>query len=303
MTNPIPDNQKNRREVLLKGALVGAGVAILPGCDPDPVANDDDSAVEEECPDYPYAFPNQDDSELRWGFLIDITKCRSCAACSVACKTENDVRLGVFRNSVIEGESGTFPNTKAMGIPWLCNHCEEPLCLDRCPTEPIKSSLEMPSGDVVEYWARATYQRPDGLVLTDQERCVGAGRCVEDCPYGVRFLDWAKTAGGDPASVDLDIADPHPASKCTLCVHRLEKGLTPACIDTCPADARMIGNLNDPNSAINAAIAAAGDNVSVLKESAGTGPKVFYIGLDEDIYDNGRDIRDESGRQYDVPGV
>ncbi len=302
MTTPKPDDRSNRRELLIKGTLVGAGVAILPGC---PVDDDDDSApTTDDCPDYARAFPNQDESEVRWGFLINIDKCRACSACSVACKTENDVRLGVFRNGVVEGEAGEYPNTRFQGIPWLCNHCEEPVCLDRCPTDPVKASLEMPNGDVVEYWARATYQRPDGLVLNDQERCVGCGWCVEDCPYGARFLDWSKTAGGNPSDHGLDIADPHPAGKCTMCVHRLENGIVPACSETCPADARLVGNLNDPNSAINAAIAAAGDRVSVLKESAGTGPKVFYVGLDEDIFDDGHDIRDSSGtRQYDVPGV
>ena len=284
----------------MKGALVGAGVAVLPGC---PTDDDDDSAPDEECPDYARAFPDQDTSEVRWGFLVDVDKCRGCSACSVACKTENNVRLGVFRNSVIEGEAGTYPDTTRMSIPWLCNHCVNPVCLDRCPTNPVKAALEMPGGEAVEYWARATYQRPDGLVLVDQERCVGCGWCVEDCPYGARFLDWSKTAGGDPAEYDLSIADPHPVDKCTLCVHRLQSGVVPACVETCPADARMVGNLNDPSSAINAAIAAAGDNVSVPKESAGTEPAVFYIGLDEDIFDDGRDIRDEAGRQYDVPGV
>ncbi len=297
--------EETRRRFLRNGAVLGAGTlaaAGLAGCPTDPV-DDDDTTGEEECPDYPRAFPNQGDSEVRWGFLIDLTACRGCHACSVACKTESDVRLGVFRNSVIEGESGTYPDTKYLAIPWLCNHCEAPSCLDRCPTDPIKASLAMPSGEEVEYWARATYQRPDGLVLMDQDRCVGCGRCVEDCTYGARFLDWAKAAGGDPASVGLTIASPKAADKCDLCVHRLEQGLVPACVNTCPADARMVGNLNDPNSAINAAIAAGGADVSSLKESSENEPRVFYIGLDEAIFDDGYDIRLDAGRQYETPGV
>ncbi len=302
MGTPKPEHTTNRREVLLKGALVGAGVAVLPGCPVDD--DDDDTTPDEECPDYPRAFPDQDTSEVRWGFLIDIDKCRGCDACSIACKTENDVRLGVFRNGVVDAESGTFPNTTRMAIPWMCNHCENPTCLDRCPTTPVKAALEMPDGTSVEYWARATYQRPDGLVLVDQDECVGCGWCVEDCPYGARFMDWSKPAGGNPADYDLDITDPKAVDKCTMCVHRVQAGVVPACVETCPADARMIGNLNDPGSAINAAIAAAGDRVSVMKESAGTLPALYYIGLDEDMFDDGTDIRDEDGtRQYDVPGV
>ena len=299
MDNSSDSQRRDRRDFLLKGTLVGVGAVALAGC---PVDDDDDSAGE-ECPDYPRAFPDQDTSEVRWGFLIDVKKCRGCSACSVACKTENDVRLGVFRNSVIEGETGEFPDTRRVQIPWLCNHCENPVCLDRCPAPAIRASLEMPSGEVVEYWARATYQRPDGLVLVDQTRCVGCGRCVEECPYGTRFPDWGKAAQGDASAVGLEIADPRSTDKCTLCVHRLEKGLTPACIETCPADARVVGNLNDPSSEINQLIEAAGDRVSVANEGAGTIPRVYYIDFDDEVFDNGRDIRLESGRQYDVPGV
>ncbi len=300
MDNSSESQRRNRRDFLLKGTVVGVGAVALAGC---PVDDDDDSAGTDECPDYPRAFPDQDTSEVRWGFLIDVKKCRGCSACSVACKTENDVRLGVFRNSVIEGELGEYPDTRRVQIPWLCNHCANPTCLDRCPVPPVKASLEMPSGEVVEYWARATYQRPDGLVLVDQTRCVGCGRCVEECPYGTRFPDWGKEAQGDASAVGLDIADPKSTDKCTLCVHRLVEGLAPACIETCPADARLVGNLNDPSSAINAAIEAAGDRVSVANEGSGTEPRVYYIDFEEDVFDNGRDIRLESGRQYDVPGV
>ena len=161
----------------------------------------------------------------------------------------------------------------------------------------------MPNGDVEEYWARATYQRPDGLVHIDQDRCVGCGYCVEDCPYGARFLDYSKTAGGDPAEVGLSIDNPNPASKCTWCVHRIEQGIVPSCVNTCPADARMIGNLNDSNSDISKAIAAGGARVTSLLPDAGTEPRVYYIDLEESVYDDGYDIRNDALRQYQTPGV
>lgn len=284
-----------RRDFLGTGALaLGAGlVAFATGCKKDP----------EECPERPNTYPDQDAQEVRWGFLVDLSRCKGCKACSVSCKTENDVPLGVFRSAVIIGEKGTYPDVKRLNLPWLCGHCYEPSCLDRCPTDPIKAQLEMPSGEVKEFWARATYQRPDGLVHVDPDRCIGCGYCVEDCPYGARFLDYTKTAGGDPSEYGMDIANPHPVDKCTRCIHRLENGVVPSCINTCPGEARMMGNLNDPNSEISKRIAEAGDRVSTLMPDAGTKPSVYYIDLDEDTYDIGRDIRDESLRQYETPGA
>jgi tetrathionate reductase subunit B len=249
----------------------------------------------------PLVYPDQDKSEVRWGFLIDLRRCNGCNACSVSCKTENDVRLGYFRNGVIEDEAGTYPNTVRNFIPWLCNHCAVPPCLEVCPVDPIKASLTFPSGSTAEYWARATYQRPDGLVLIDQDRCVGCGECVTACPYQARYLDPVKAAGADPQSVGLDIAEPKAADKCTMCVHRLEQGVVPACVNTCPAGARVIGNLNDPSSEINQQIEAAGNQVSTLLEGAGTEPRVYYIGLEESAYARGNEPRREAGLQTVVP--
>ncbi len=251
----------------------------------------------------PGVYPYQDDSEVRWGFLIDLNRCTGCHACAVACKTENDVRLGVFRNGVRYHESGTYPAVERNFAPWLCNHCKNAPCLQRCPTDAIKGSLEFPNGDTAEYWAKATYQRPDGLVLVDDERCVGCGRCVEDCPYKARYLDPVKAAGADPADVGLEIDDPKAVGKCTLCVHRLENGIVPACVNTCPPEARIMGNLNDPDSEISKRIAEAGEDVSVIWEAIGTGPAVFYIDLVEDAYTQGTETKLEAGLQDQTPGV
>lgn len=295
----MKETGQNRREVLKKGALLGAGAATFAaiGCD------GSDPETTEPCDEIPYAFPDQDSSEVRLGFLIDLSRCKGCKACSVSCKTENRVRLGVFRSSVIIGEAGTYPDTKRVNIPWRCNHCRVPACLDRCPTTPVKGSVAMPSGELVEFWARATYQRPDGMVHVDQTRCVGCGRCVADCPYGARFLDYSKAAGGVPAEYGLDIPDPHPVDKCNSCFHRLANEIVPSCVNCCPAEARLTGNLNDPDSEINQRLAAAGDRVSVLLEGSGTEPALYYIDLDAEVYDTGYDIRDDAGRQLDIPSV
>ncbi len=246
-------------------------------------------------------YPDQDSSEVRWGFLVDLNRCTGCHACAVACKTEYDVRLGYFRDGVITYDEGTYPDAERSFVPWLCNHCKNPPCVDICPVEPRPGILTFPSGEKVRYSARATYQRPDGLVLIDQERCVGCGKCVKACPYQVRYLDPVKPAGGDPSSHGFDIAEPKAADKCTLCTHRLENGVVPACVNTCPASARLVGNLNDDTSEINQRITAAGDEVSTILPSAGTDPQVFYIGLNEDAYFQGTEPRREAGLQTIVP--
>lgn len=245
----------------------------------------------------PRIYPDQDQSEVRWGFLIDLRRCTGCNSCSVSCKTEYDVRLGVFRNGVVDHETGSYPNTQRRFVPWMCNHCKNPPCLAGCPVDPVKASLTFPSGAKAEYWARATYQRPDGLVLVDQERCVGCGACVSLCPYQARYLDRGKQAGGDTARP--------PADKCSMCFHRLEEGVVPACVNTCPAEARLIGNVNDPNSDISQRIQAAGaNNVATLLESGGTEPVVYYIGLDQQeldaAYIQGEEARKEAGLQTDI---
>ncbi len=291
----------NRREILKTGAIASAGVMtyLAVGCD-----GDGDPPQEDACDEIPYAYPDQDSSQVRIGFLIDLAKCKGCKACSVACKTENNVRLGVFRSSVIIGEVGTYPDVKRVSIPWRCSHCRDPKCVERCPTTPLRASLEFPNGESKEFWARATYQRPDGMVLVDQTRCVGCGHCVSDCPYNARYLDYSKTAGGDPAEYGLSISDPHPADKCSSCFQRVTNGIVPSCVNCCPADARMTGNLNDPDSEISKAIEAAGDRVGVLLGGSGTDPALYYIDLDEpDVFEDGYDIREDAGRQLDIPNV
>ncbi len=218
----------------------------------------------------PEPFPNQDDMEVRWGFLFDLGKCYGCHSCTVACKTEHDVRLRVFRSSVRNLEFGEFPDTKRTYAPWLCNQCANPPCIGRCPVEPIDAALIFPGGDEVTYKRAATYQRPDGLVLIDKDRCVGCGYCVEDCPYGVRYLDPIEEAGGDETAKAAD--------KCDFCLARLEQGIVPACVNTCPAGARVIGNVNDPDSEISKLIAA-NETYTLLPELE-TEPRAYYIGAD-----------------------
>ena len=222
-------------------------------------------------------------SKHRWGFLIDLKRCIGCKACSVACKTEFEVPLGVFRSSVKELDEGSYPNLQRSFLPWLCNHCEKPVCIQDCPVDEIDATFVWPDGASQSYKKRATYKRPDGVVLVDQDRCVGCAACVDLCPYNARFLNPAQL------TVSEDAVDDHPADKCTLCVHRLEAGLVPACVNTCQADARIIGDLDDPTSEISKIVASG--EVKVLVPEKGTNPQCHYVALNPRTFSEGRDTR------------
>ena len=180
----------------------------------------------------------------RYAMVIDTRRCVGCQACSVACKTENDVPLGETRNWVEYIEKGEFPNVRRSFLPRLCNHCEDPQCVSVCPTG-------------------ATYKRKeDGIVVVDSDVCIGCKYCIQACPYGMRFIN-PKTGTAD---------------KCDFCLHRVEKGLVPSCVNTCQGRARIFGDLNDPESEVSQLIAT--NATTVLRPEMGTGPMVFYIDAD-----------------------
>lgn len=213
------------------------------------------------------------DDKIRWGFLVDTTKCVGCGLCVKACKIENEIpydapvtRTWVERYVITQDDKHhvdspmgardgfTSPNireeeinpedvTKAFFVPKLCNQCKTPPCVQVCPVG-------------------ATYQTNDGVVLIDRTWCIGCGYCVMACPYGVRFF--------------------HPvykvADKCNFCYHRIAKGMKTACVQACPFGARQIGNLKDENDPVTRTIM--NERVAVLKDEYGTKPQVFYIGLD-----------------------
>ena len=203
-----------------------------------------------------------------WGYAVDTTKCIGCCACMRACRAENDVPDGYFRTWIerytidskgevrvdtVKDEKLGFQDladegdtVKAFFVPKICNHCEKSVCNQVCPVG-------------------AAYRTQDGVVLVDTKRCIGCGYCVQACPYGSRFIN--------PRT--------HMADKCTLCYHRITKGLLPACVQACPKSARVFGDLNDPKSAIS--ILLKQRRYRVLKPEMGTHPKCYYIGLDREV--------------------
>lgn len=181
---------------------------------------------------------------MRYGFVIDHRKCIGCHACTVACKSENEVPLGVFRTWVKYTEKGTFPDTRRFFTVERCNHCDNAPCIEICPT-------------------KALYRRPDGIVDFDPSRCIGCKSCMQACPYDAIYID--------PFT--------NTAAKCNYCAHRVDQNLLPACVVVCPTKAIIAGDIDDPTSEIHRIISR--ENVSVRKPEQGTQPKLFYIGADD----------------------
>jgi Fe-S-cluster-containing dehydrogenase component/Ni,Fe-hydrogenase III small subunit len=199
---------------------------------------------------------------VRWGMVIDLRKCIGCQACTVACKAENLAPQGVHWNRVLKIEEGKYPNVRRLFLPLPCMHCEDPGCVAVCPTG-------------------ASYKRPDGIVMIDHGKCIGCMYCIGACPYGVRtYIDEAKpyfpNAGLSQIEQYRDGEHQNGVvEKCNFCVERVENGLEPACVQTCPPKARYFGDLDDPESEVSRIIKA-GNAVQLLRES-GTNPSVYYI--------------------------
>ena len=241
-------------ETLLKAA--GAGTPILLGVL-------ELSATEDPKPGY-------DPAAHYYGMGIDVDKCIGCARCVVACKAENDVppdahhfntwveRYVIRTNGMVQVDSPNggmngFPAIedeasvlRTFFVPKLCNHCANPPCVQVCPVG-------------------ATFSTKDGVVLVDKDRCVGCRYCIQACPYGARYLD--------PRT--------RTADKCTFCYHRVTKGLQPACVEVCPTQARIFGDLKSRASRLVRFERM--NKIHVLKPALNTSPKVYYAGLDGEV--------------------
>lgn len=187
-------------------------------------------------------------ADHRYAMLIDLRRCIGCQSCTVSCAIENQTPQGEFRTTVNQYQVRRENSDVVTNVllPRLCNHCDNPPCVPVCPVQ-------------------ATFQREDGIVVIDNQRCVGCAYCVQACPYDARFINH----------------ETQTADKCTFCVHRLEAGLLPACVESCVGGARIIGDLHNPQSRLRQLLDAHKDAIRVLKPDDNTSPQVFYLGLDE----------------------
>lgn len=185
---------------------------------------------------------------VRWAKVVDQTRCIGCHACSTACKSENQVPIGVHRTYVKYVDVGRFPHARRAFQVTRCNQCAEPPCVFACPTA-------------------AMHRRPDGIVDFDKRVCIGCKACIAACPYDAIFIN----------------PDDHSAEKCNFCAQRLDVGLEPACVVVCPTEAIVVGDLNDGASRVSEVVGR--DTVAVRRPEKETRPKLFYRGAHQATLD------------------
>jgi len=203
-------------------------------------------------------------SDKNYGFVIDNRKCIGCHACTVACKVEHDDPIGVNKTWVKYIEKGEFPDTNRNFSVMRCNHCDDSPCTDVCPVT-------------------ALWEREDGIVDFDTERCIGCKACMQGCPYDALYID----------------PETSTAAKCNYCSHRVDSGREPACVTVCPEDAIIAGDTNDPRTEIRQTIS--NQEVQARKPEKGTEPKLFYVDGDEGSITPGTTSREEHYMWSDAP--
>ena len=189
----------------------------------------------------------------KWGMIIDISRCTGCFCCFTACKDEfwdNDYppysaaqpKLGQYWINLEKKERGTYPCVKVAYVPVLCMHCEDAPCIKAAKDEAI-------------------YRRPDGIVIIDPKKAVGQKQIIDACPYNIIFWNEKKRL----------------PQKCTFCANRIEEGKIPRCVQACPSEALIFGDLDNTQSEVSKVIALG--KTEFRNPEYKTRPVVYYIGL------------------------
>jgi Fe-S-cluster-containing dehydrogenase component len=175
----------------------------------------------------------------RYAMVIDTTLCVGCKDCLMACQTENNVPLPFFREWLVYLTSGEYPNVHRVLRSERCHHCDRPPCVGVCPTG-------------------ASHRDEGGIVLVDPRKCTGCKACIAACPYNARFV--------------------HPegyVDKCTFCIHRIDKGLKPACAEVCPTRCIHFGDIDDTSSEVSNLLKSR--RWENLIPEAGTKPQLYFL--------------------------
>lgn len=211
------------------------------------------------------------ESPHSWAMVIDQSKCTGCKYCVNSCQAHNDINPDIRWNRVIEQKDLGGEEPVYLSRP--CMHCEQPPCKEVC-------------------MVGATYVRPDGIVMMDYDKCIGCRYCEIACPYYGRAFNWEAFTGPNPfvpewGQPEVERRPRGVVEKCSFCYQRIDRGLamgltpgvdneaTPACVVACPVDARVFGDLNDPDSRVSQLIAT--QPYFQLRNDLGTGPRVYYL--------------------------
>ena len=266
---PVAGGGVSRRDLLKIGGVAGAAVLAPTG-----IASAAGSSLKGK----------------KIAMVLDLQRCTGCGGCVIACKSENNIQTGVTWCKAFGKTVGKFPNVRIDFITTMCNHCENAPCVRACPTG-------------------AMHKADGGITAHDPNKCIGCKTCKAMCPYDVISINKTETHrfwrsdkvmlkgctssskdvarkvnadvvpyyNKDKEKVYADAGLRHKGipEKCTFCDHRLKDGKLPFCVDSCPARARIVGDLNDPNSEVRQLLGKY--RPWRLREHLGTEPKVFYI--------------------------